>query len=195
MNQQTRNILFMVSSIAVIIGAAMPLFMLKMPWVPYIYAFGAAGMAVCRLTFRYKGKNFRLKRLYHIETFSSLFLVASSYFMFKEDPDWIMLLTVAAVLQLYTSILIPRVSKKEKNKLLPTSPLPCPVALRGVSVREYRGSAQRARGLEYKEEPPDSAFIGRRRRKGDGGKRARTVRAKRVPQTPTVTVATNPKAR
>ena len=59
MNQQTRNILFMVSSIAVIIGAAMPLFMLKMPWVPYIYAFGAAGMAVCRLTFRYKGKNFR----------------------------------------------------------------------------------------------------------------------------------------
>lgn len=33
MNQQTRNILFMVSSIAVIIGAAMPLFMLKMPWV------------------------------------------------------------------------------------------------------------------------------------------------------------------
>ena len=55
MNQQTRNILFMVSSIAVIIGAAMPLFMLKMPWVPYIYAFGAAGMAVCRLTFRYKG--------------------------------------------------------------------------------------------------------------------------------------------
>ena len=45
MNQQTRNILFMVSSIAVIIGAAMPLFMLKMPWVPYIYAFGAAGMA------------------------------------------------------------------------------------------------------------------------------------------------------
>ena len=101
MNQQTRNILFMVSSIAVIIGAAMPLFMLKMPWVPYIYAFGAAGMAVCRL--------------YHIETFSSLFLVASSYFMFKEDPDWIMLLTVAAVLQLYTSILIPRVSKKEEK--------------------------------------------------------------------------------
>ena len=62
-----------------------------------------------------------------------------------------------------------------------------------VSVREYRGNAQRARGLEYKEEPPDSAFIGRRRRKGDGGKRARTVRAKRVPQTPTATVATSQK--
>ena len=156
MNQQTRNILFMVSSIAVIIGAAMPLFMLKMPWVPYIYAFGAAGMAVCRLTFRYKGKNFRLKRLYHIETFSSLFLVASSYFMFKEDPDWIMLLTVAAVLQLYTSILIPRgvaykIGAEAKGKYISPSPLPCPVALRGVSVREYRGSARRAKGLKQKQ--------------------------------------------
>ena len=139
MNQQTRNILFMVSSIAVIIGAAMPLFMLKMPWVPYIYAFGAAGMAVCRLTFRYKGKNFRLKRLYHIETFSSLFLVASSYFMFKEDPDWIMLLTVAAVLQLSlihicrccpTIIYIDShsASIKERRKISYSQPppLPCP---------------------------------------------------------------------
>lgn len=116
MNQKTRNILFMASSIAVIIGAAMPLFMLKLPWVPYLYAVGAAGMAVCRLTFRYKGKNFRLKRLFHIETFSSLFLVASSYFMFRDDPDWVMLLTVAAALQLYTAILIPRVAKKENEK-------------------------------------------------------------------------------
>ena len=115
MNQKTRNILFMVSSIAMIIGAAMPLFMIKLPWIPYVYAIGAAGMAVCRLTFRYKGKNFRLKRLYHIETFSSLFLVASSYFMFRGDSDWIMLLTVAAALQLYTSILIPREVQKEQK--------------------------------------------------------------------------------
>ena len=74
MNQQTRNILFMVSSIAVIIGAAMPLFMLKMPWVPYIYAFGPAGVAVCRPTSCcYKGKNFRLKKTLTHRTFSSLF--------------------------------------------------------------------------------------------------------------------------
>lgn len=115
MKQHTRDMLFMVSSIAVIVGAALPLFMIKLPWVPYLYACGAAGMAVCRLTFRYKGKNFRLKRLFHIETFSSLFLVASSYFMFRNDPDWVMLLTVGAALQLYTSILIPRVAKKEGN--------------------------------------------------------------------------------
>ena len=123
MNQQTRNILFMAVSIAVIIGAAMPLFMLKMrgfhtfmPSEPQVWLFADSHSVT-------KGK-FATK-IYHIETFSSL-LVASSYFMFKEDPDWIMLLTVAAVLQLYTSILIPRVSKKEENKLLPTSPCRAP---------------------------------------------------------------------
>lgn len=127
MNQQTRNILFMVSSIAVIIGAAMPLFMLKMPWVPYIYAFGAAGMAVCRLTFRYKGKNFRLKRLYHIETFSSLFLVASSYFMFKEMTP----IGLCCLLSLLSYNYIHRFSfreyqRKKKNKLLPNTSLAVP---------------------------------------------------------------------
>ncbi len=115
MNDNTRNKLFIISSIAVIIGALMPLFMVKLVWVPYLYAVGAAGVAVSRLTYRYKGKNFRLKRLHHIETFSSLFLVVSSYFMFKGDPDWVMLLTVAALLQLYTSFVIPREEAKEQQ--------------------------------------------------------------------------------
>ena len=39
----------------------------------------------------------------------------------------------------------------------------------------------------------NSAFIGRQSRKEDRGKRARTVWAKRVPQTPTATVATSQK--
>jgi hypothetical protein len=31
-----------------------------------------------------------------------------------------------------------------------TLPLPCPVALRGVSIRKYRGSSRRTRGLKQK---------------------------------------------
>ena len=129
MNQQTRNILFMVSSIAVIIGAAMPLFMLKMPWVPYIYAFGAAGMAVCRLTFRYKGKNFRLKRLYHIETPIGLCCLLSplSYnyihrFSFREYQ------------------------RKKKNKLLPTTSLTVPRSLTGCFTPQNIGRVPKGQG-------------------------------------------------
>ena len=60
---------------------------------------------------------------------------------------------------------------------------------------KYRGGVRRTEGLKKTATVtiPDSAFIGRRRRKEDGGKRARTVRAKRVPQTPTATVATSQK--
>uniref|UniRef100_UPI003AF67A5A hypothetical protein n=1 Tax=Barnesiella intestinihominis TaxID=487174 RepID=UPI003AF67A5A len=39
------------------------------------------------------------------------------------------------------------IGARAKAEYISTSPLPCPVALRGVSVREYRGSARRARGL------------------------------------------------
>mgnify|MGYP007090808950 CR=1 FL=1 len=55
-----------------------------------------------------------------------------------------------------------------------TSSLPCPVALRGVSIRKYRGSAHRARGLEYKQEHNPRFRLyraaktqGRRRKKGE----------------------------
>ncbi|MDB0674809.1 hypothetical protein [Barnesiella intestinihominis] len=60
----------------------------------------------------------------------------------------------------------------EKKAAIQSSPLPCPVALRGVSVREYRGSAHRARGLEYKQAPRFRLHRavksqGRRRKKGE----------------------------
>ena len=176
MNQQTRNILFMVSSIAVIIGAAMPLFMLKMPWVPYIYAFGAAGMAVCRLTFRYKGKNFRLKRLYHIllSLFGSLFIFhvqrrsRLDYVAYRRRcPTIIYIDSHSASIKERRKIsysqtpplpcpvalrgVAYKIGAEAKGKYISPSPLPCPVALRGVSVREYRGSARRAKGLKQKQ--------------------------------------------
>ena len=44
-----------------------------------------------------------------------------------------------------------KIGAKAKEEYISTSPLPCPVALRGVSVREYRGSARRARGLKQKQ--------------------------------------------
>ena len=60
---------------------------------------------------------------------------------------------------------------------------------------KYRGSAQRAKGLEYKQDPPIPPLSGGEVARETEEKWARTVRAERVPQTPTATVATNPKAR
>ncbi len=115
MNEKSRGIIFLISSIAVIIGALLPLLAINTLWASYLFAIGAAGIAICRLTYRYKGKNFRLKRLHHIETFASLFLLVASYFMFEGNLDWVMFLMVFALLQLYTSFMIPREEKKEEK--------------------------------------------------------------------------------
>ena len=140
MNQQTRNILFMVSSIAVIIGAAMPLFMLKMPWVPYIYAFGAAGMAVCRLTFRYKGKNFRLKRLYHIETFSLFGSLLIFHVQRRSRLDYVAYCRCCPTIIYIDSH---SASIQERRKISYSQPLPC----RARSITRCHKTAWRKRLL------------------------------------------------
>ena len=97
----------------VVVGALLPLFVFE-EWVPYVFAVGAAGMSVIRLITPYKGKNTRLRRLTLIELLATLMLLFASYLMFQDGNDWIVLLTISAFLQLYTSIVIPREREKEE---------------------------------------------------------------------------------
>ena len=108
-----KDIIFKTSSMLVVVGALLPLFVFE-EWVPYIFAVGAAGMSVIRLITPYRGKNTRLRRLVLIELFATLILLFASYLMFKGGNDWIVLLTISAFLQLYTSIAIPRAGNKEE---------------------------------------------------------------------------------
>lgn len=97
----------------VVVGALLPLFVFE-EWVPYVFAVGAAGMSVIRLITPYRGKNTRLHRLTLIELLATLMLLFASYLMFQDGNDWIVLLTISAFLQLYTSIVIPREREKEE---------------------------------------------------------------------------------
>ena len=97
----------------VVVGALLPLFVFE-EWVPYIFAVGAAGMSVIRLITPYRGKNTRMRRLVLIELLATLMLIFASYLMFKGGNDWIVLLTISAFLQLYTSIAIPRARGDEE---------------------------------------------------------------------------------
>lgn len=108
-----KDIIFKASAMLVVVGALLPLFLFE-EWVPYIFAVGAAGMSVIRLTTPYRGKNTRMRRLVLIELLATLMLIFASYLMFKGGNDWIVLLTISAFLQLYTSIAIPRARGEEK---------------------------------------------------------------------------------
>lgn len=109
MNDKIQNFIFIFSASAVVIAAA--IYPLHWFYTPYLFAIGAAGVAVARLSRRYKGDNLRLKRLYRMETLSGLLLVIASYFMFKERNEWLLALTIAAILQLYAAFMIPKAEK------------------------------------------------------------------------------------
>lgn len=112
MNEKVRNILLAVSALCILAGTALYLF--RLPFTVYIFAAGAVGMAIARITNRYTGSNFRLKRLYRIEIMAAFITIGSAWFMFKNQNEWILLLLVSAFLQLYTSFMIPKVEKNGK---------------------------------------------------------------------------------
>lgn len=75
---------------------------------------GAALLLIGRLFTPYKGKIFRVKRLFAIEKWSAIFFCTSAFFMwYSENPqEWIVFLLAGAFIQLYTSIAIPHTEKK-----------------------------------------------------------------------------------
>lgn len=115
MKEKIRSAIFTVSAFAVLLSSAF--YITQWFYIPYIFAVGAAGMASMRLSRRYEGNNIRLKRLYRLESLSSILIVLASYFMFKNDRnEWIVILFIAAVLQLYTAFLIPKIEESENEK-------------------------------------------------------------------------------
>ena len=79
-------------------------------WVaaPYLFAVGSAGIAICYLTLPVKDLDFRSRRLHRWNVFAGLLMIVASGLMFNERKEWILCLTIAAFLQLYTSFAMPR---------------------------------------------------------------------------------------
>ena len=68
MNQQIRSIIFGVAGLLVLAGAV--LFLTHWAVAPYLFAVGAAGIAVCYLTLPVKDLDFRRRRLPTVSTYS-----------------------------------------------------------------------------------------------------------------------------
>ena len=98
MNQQIRSIIFGVAGLLVLAGAI--LFLTHWAVAPYLFAVGAAGIAVCYLTLPVKDLDFRRRRLHRF--------IVSSGFMFNNRTEWILCLSVAAILQVYTAFVTPK---------------------------------------------------------------------------------------
>lgn len=74
----------------------------------YIYTAGALLFAVMQFLGRVKGGSFVVRRLVNMQTMGSFALVAAGVLMFTHHRnEWIVAMTIGALLQLYTSFRIP----------------------------------------------------------------------------------------
>ena len=111
-------------------GAVMGLF--KWMWFPYLYAVGAICFASMQMLQRYEGSNLVIRRLRRIMLLSDVLFLFTAVLMFANQGNalgldwiyylnyvknnWVVLLLLAAILQLYTTYRIDHELEKEAKQ-------------------------------------------------------------------------------
>ena len=124
------SIIMVVGALLMVAGAVMGLF--KLSWFPYVYAVGAIGFASMQMLQRYEGRNLTIKRLRGIMVLSDVLFLFTAVLMFANQGNvlgldwiyylnyiknnWVVLLLLAAILQLYTTYRIDHELEKEAKK-------------------------------------------------------------------------------
>ena len=123
LNDGFLNLLLLAAMLMLVIPAFLPLIGINEEWMVYVYILGAICAVVTRILQRVKYRkdktiSTRIRRLLHIEFWSSMCYMVSAYFMVA-DPyhhgNWIAFLLAGAVLQIYTSQMIMWRQKKERE--------------------------------------------------------------------------------
>lgn len=101
--------LFIFGAALVLIGAAS--YITRWALSPYIFSTGALIVALVQILLTpYKGKDLVVKRLYRQQIFGALFLVVSGVLMFTlpHGNEWMLAMTIGAVIELYTAFRMPQ---------------------------------------------------------------------------------------
>lgn len=112
MESKMKDKLAVVGAIVLFVGLALQF--VKLAWAPYVYLAGACLFAYVQLVSDYKGKNIIIRRLRRQQLLGAMLLVLTGVIMLLwKRNEWIVCLTVAAVLELYTAFRIPQEEAKE----------------------------------------------------------------------------------
>ena len=112
MESKMKDKLAVVGAIVLFIGLALQF--VKLAWAPYVYPVGACLFAYVQLVSADKGKNIIIRRLRRRQLLGAMLLVLTGVIMLLwKRNEWIVCLTVAAVLELYTAFRIPQEEAKE----------------------------------------------------------------------------------
>ena len=107
------NIISMAGAVLLLAGAVLQI--TRWELAPYLYTLGAVMFGYVQVMGnRYDGRNFIIKRLRRQQIFGAVALVFTGVLMFTmKRNEWIVCLSIAAVLELYTAFRIPQ----EKHRI------------------------------------------------------------------------------
>lgn len=107
--------LMMAGAILLLLGAMLQITRWELS--PVIYTIGAVLFAYVQVMDGYQGQNLIIRRLRRQQILGAVLLVFTGVLMFvMKRNEWIVCLTIAAILELYTAFRIPTEMEREKNK-------------------------------------------------------------------------------
>lgn len=111
------NTILLFGAVMMVIGSGANIF--AQPWAPYVFGMGTVGYVLMQLKQKYEGSNVAIKRLRRMVIISDVCLMLAAVMMFANmdnlfrldavtyikyvHNNWVVVLLVAAMLQLYTS--------------------------------------------------------------------------------------------
>ena len=104
----------MVGAVLLLIGAMLQITRWEIS--PIIYTIGAVLFVYVQVMSRYDGNNLVVRRLRRQQIIGAVLLVIAGVLMFvTRHNEWVLCLSAAAVIQLYTAFRIPSELEKEKK--------------------------------------------------------------------------------
>ena len=112
--KQAYSVIQMAGAVLLLVGAVLQI--TRWEFSPVIYTVGAVMFAYVQGVSRYEGRNLIIRRLRRQQILGAVLLVFAGVLMFvTRHNEWVVCLTVAAILQLYTAYRIPSELEKENK--------------------------------------------------------------------------------
>ncbi len=119
--QNIGNIILCVSMTVLLVVAVIPLFITPMPsWQRYMLAAGAAGTLIAQFFIPSPSDDFRIRRLSRMNVWAGIVYCVGAYCLFSSNIDmqrsWIAFLLAGAVLQIYATFMLSKLTNSKKQE-------------------------------------------------------------------------------
>lgn len=107
--------IFITGALLILSGAAV--MVTQWAYAPYLYSAGALMVAAVQFMDSYEGSDITMKRLRKQQVFGAILLLLTGVFMFTtRHNEWVVCLTIAAILELYAAFRMSHLEGKEKKQ-------------------------------------------------------------------------------